>query len=63
MLATASRALAVLQGRDYVVPDDVQTLAAPVLVHRVVLAPGAEIEGHTAADVVRALIQSLPVPR
>jgi MoxR-like ATPase len=63
MLATAARALAVLSGRDYVIPDDVQTLAAPVLVHRVVLAPGAEIEGHTADDVVRRILETLPVPR
>ncbi len=63
MLATAARALAVLNGRDYVIPDDVQMLAPSVLVHRVVLAPGAEIEGHTADDVVRTLLDTLPVPR
>jgi MoxR-like ATPase len=63
MLATAARALAVLAGRDYVIPDDVQSLARPVLAHRVVLAPGAEIEGHAADDVLARILETLPVPR
>ncbi|MGE3457733.1 MAG: AAA family ATPase, partial [Kofleriaceae bacterium] len=44
MLTNASRAYAALQGRDYVLPDDIKALAVPALRHRVVLAPGAEIE-------------------
>ena len=63
MLATASRAFAALQGRDYVIPDDVKSVAIPTLRHRVVLAPGAEIEGATAESVVRTLLQELPAPR
>ena len=47
MLAAAARARAALDGRDFVIPDDVKQLAAPALAHRVVLAPGAEIEGLT----------------
>src|SRR5438477_9343447 len=43
MLATASRAYAAMQGRDFVLPDDVKALAIPALRHRIVLAPGAEI--------------------
>ena len=45
MLAAAARAYAILQGRDFVIPDDIKTLALPVLRHRLVLSPGAEIEG------------------
>jgi MoxR-like ATPase len=63
MLATASRAYAALHGRDYVLPDDLKLLAVPALRHRIVLAPGAEIEGLTAEAVVRQLLDQVPVPR
>jgi MoxR-like ATPase len=63
MLTTASRAHAALQGRDFVLPDDVKALAAPALRHRVVLAPGAEIEGMTADTVVRQIIEQVAAPR
>ncbi len=63
MIATASRAYAVLQGRDFVIPDDVKRLATPALRHRVVLAPGAEIEGVTADAVVRQVLEQVPAPR
>ena len=52
MLAAAARAYAVLQGRDFVIPDDVKTLALPALRHRVVLSPCAEIEGLTADRII-----------
>ena len=45
MLAAAARARAALDGRDYVIPDDVKALALPALRHRVILSPAAEIEG------------------
>jgi MoxR-like ATPase len=63
MLAAAVRALAALQGRDFVIPDDVKTLAVPVLRHRVVLSPSAEIEGVAADRVVRGILDQTPVPR
>jgi len=63
MLATAARARAVLQGRDYVIPDDVKALAVPGLRHRVTLAPGAEIEGLTTESVIRQVVQQVPAPR
>jgi MoxR-like ATPase len=63
MLATASRAFAALQGRDFVIPDDVKALAVPALRHRVVLAPGAEIEGLTPEQVVRQIVDQVPAPR
>ena len=63
MLAVASRALALLDGREYVIPDDVKRLALPVLGHRVVLAPDAHIEGVNAATVVRRILEKVPAPR
>ena len=63
MLAAASRGLAAVIGRDYVTPDDVKRLASPCLAHRIVLAPGAEIEGHSSASVIRELLQQVPAPR
>ena len=63
MLAAASRALAVLRGRDFVVPDDVKALVVPTLRHRVVLAPGAEIEGLTAEAEVRRVVEEVEAPR
>ncbi len=63
MLTTASRAYAAMQGRDYVLPDDVKALAIPALRHRLVLAPGAEIEGLTTEAVVRQILEQVPAPR
>ena len=55
MLFLASKGLAVLHGRSYVIPDDVRDMAAPVLRHRIVLNPEAEIEGMTADQCVARL--------
>jgi MoxR-like ATPase len=63
MLTTACRALAALNGRDFVLPDDVKRLAVPALRHRIVLAPGAEIEGQTAETAVRQILEQVPAPR
>jgi len=63
MLATAARALAAVEGRAFVIPDDVKTLAPHVLGHRVVLAPGAEIEGLTAGGVVARVLEEVEAPR
>ena len=63
MLATAARARAVLQGRDYVIPDDIKALALPTLRHRVVLSPAAEVEGRSADQVVQSLIELVEAPR
>jgi len=62
-LFLASRAEALLSGRDFVTPDDVKQLATPVLRHRVVLTPEAEVEGQRVDDRLRALLQTLPAPR
>jgi MoxR-like ATPase len=63
MLASAARATAAISGRDYVIPDDVKFIAAPALRHRVVLAPGAEIEGMWVDSVVAQILDQTPAPR
>ncbi len=62
-LLLASRALAALEGRDFVNPDDVRVLASPVLEHRILLKPEFEMEGTTASQVVEQLLAEVPVPR
>ncbi|HYH79283.1 MAG TPA: MoxR family ATPase [Longimicrobium sp.] len=62
-LFLAARAEALLSGRDFVTPDDVKQLATPVLRHRVMLTPEAEVEGQRVDDRLRALLQTLPAPR
>lgn len=63
MIAIAARAYAALQGRDYVLPDDIQFIARPAICHRVQLAPGAEIEGTTAEAVLDSILADIPAPR
>jgi MoxR-like ATPase len=63
MLATAARARAALDGRDFVLPDDVKELAVPALGHRMVLAPGSEVEGTTARAVLQQILEQVPAPR
>jgi MoxR-like ATPase len=62
-LLVASKAMARMQGRDFVTPDDVAGLAPSVLQHRLVVAAQAELEGFTAADAVRAAMGAVEVPR
>lgn len=62
-LLLAARALAFLRERDFVTPDDVQAMALPVLRHRVLLRPEAEVEGLRADDAIRQVLETLPVPR
>ena len=62
MLLQASMAWALLHGRDYVLPDDVQHLAVPVLAHRLRLKAQAGYQQKSAEDVVRAIVGSLRVP-
>jgi MoxR-like ATPase len=63
MLAMASRAVAALEGRDFVVPDDVKAVALPALRHRVVLAPGADLEGLTSEGVLGGIMEEVAAPR
>jgi MoxR-like ATPase len=63
MLASAVRAFAALQGRDFVIPDDVKFLIKPVLRHRIVLSPGGEIEGLTTDRVLNTILEQIAAPR
>jgi MoxR-like ATPase len=62
-IAAATRARAALDGRDYVVPDDVKALALPALRHRVILSPAAEIEGRTTDETLMEIIEQTAAPR
>lgn len=62
-LLLATKALAVLMGQSFVTPDDVRRLAGPVLRHRLLLSPDAEIDGATAQDVLDEILQTVEVPR
>ena len=61
-LALASKALAFLNGRSYVTPQDIKDLAPDILRHRILLSYEAEAEGVSSEDVVRELLDKLPVP-
>lgn len=63
LMAGAARARAALQGRDYVLPDDVKVLAAAVLRHRLLLSPAAEIEGREVEALVAGLVEQTEAPR
>jgi len=61
-LLRLAKARALTEGRDYVVPEDVQELAQPVLAHRLILAPEARATGITAAEVVSEALSTTPAP-
>jgi len=63
LLAGAARARAALEGRSYVIPDDVKALAVPVLRHRLTLSPAAEIEGRDMEALVAELVEATEAPR
>lgn len=62
-LARASRAVAFLNGRDYVVPDDVVFMVSEVLSHRVVLSTAAKIEGASASQILDDILKTVPMPK
>jgi MoxR-like ATPase len=62
-LLSASRALAALEERDFVLPEDVKTLAAPVLEHRMLLRPEFEMEGVAIREIINAVLEAVEVPR
>lgn len=62
-LLQAGKTLAALQGRDYVVPDDIKTLVAPVMRHRIILKPEAEIEGLNPDRALERVLARVEVPR
>ncbi|MBI5856780.1 MAG: MoxR family ATPase [Sphingobacteriales bacterium] len=62
-IMNASKAMAAMQGRDFVTPEDILTVVPPVLRHRIILAPDKEMEGITEDDVIKQIIQGMDVPR
>ncbi|MBV9157131.1 MAG: MoxR family ATPase [Acidobacteriaceae bacterium] len=62
-LLYVSRALAAMDGRDYLLPDDVKGAALPVLRHRIVLKPEAEIEGLLPDNVLQQIVASVEIPK
>ena len=63
LLARAARARATLDGRDYVLPDDIKALYRPCMRHRVLLSPSAEIEGQMVDTVLQGLLEKIEIPR
>jgi MoxR-like ATPase len=62
ILSTA-KAIAAMQGRDFLIPDDIKTVALPVLRHRIVLTPEREMQGASPDDVLKEILAKLEVPR
>lgn len=61
-LMYASQALAALSGREFVLPDDIKLMAAPVLAHRVIVRPEHRVKGLSAQAVIHEILQRIPVP-
>jgi MoxR-like ATPase len=61
-LHLASQALAAIHGRDYVIPDDVKYLAAPVIAHRLISKTEARLRGHSLEAIVHNIVSTVPVP-
>ncbi len=62
-IMNASKAMAAINGRDFVTPDDIKKVAPPVLRHRIILTPEREMEGFTAEKVVLQIIETIEIPR
>jgi MoxR-like ATPase len=62
-LLNSCKSLAALRGRDFIIPDDVQELAYPVLRHRIILTPEREMEGATPDDIIKMILEKTEVPR
>jgi MoxR-like ATPase len=62
-MINGAKAMAAINGRDFVTPDDIIRVAAPVLAHRIMLTPDKEMEGLTSKDIVAQIIQTIEVPR
>ncbi|QED37307.1 MoxR family ATPase [Antarcticibacterium arcticum] len=59
----ASKAMAAIQGRDFVIPEDIKKVLVPVLAHRVILAPEKEMEGLTRENVIEVISNTIEIPR
>lgn len=61
-MARGIQALALMRGRDYVLPDDVKELAVPMLAHRIIVSSGARMQGITSEEIVARILDTVPVP-
>ncbi len=59
----AAKAIAAIRGRDFVIPEDIQFVTGPVLNHRLILTPEAEMEGYTTEDIIKEIVNTIEVPR
>ena len=59
----ASKAIAVIRGRDFVTPEDIRFVTIPVLNHRLILTPEAEMEGFSSEEIIKEIVESIEVPR
>ena len=62
-IMNASKAIAAMQGRDFVTPEDILDVVTPVLRHRIILAPDKEMEGITEDEVIKQIVQGMEIPR
>lgn len=62
-MVNSAKAFAAMQGRDFVTPEDIIKVAAPVLAHRIMLTPDKEMEGLTTSDIIAQIIQKIEIPR
>jgi MoxR-like ATPase len=62
-IMNASKAIAAINGRDFVTPDDIVEVFGPVLRHRIILAPDKEMEGVTEDEVIRQIVNGIDIPR
>ena len=62
-ILNASKAFALLQGRDYIIPDDIKYIAVPVLQHRLILSAETEMEGRSATTIAKLIIEKIEVPK
>jgi MoxR-like ATPase len=61
-LYKAGQALAAIQGREFVIPDDIKKVAEPILGHRIVIKPSAKLHNHTPVQIIKEIIDSVEVP-
>ena len=59
----AAKAIAAIEGRDFLIPDDVKTAAPPILRHRMLLKPEADLEGITPDQVIAEVLAGIAVPK
>jgi MoxR-like ATPase len=59
----AAKTTAAIEGRDFLIPDDVKAVAPPILRHRMILKPEADLEGITPDQIISELLGAVPVPQ